>query len=84
MNKVRWVGTENPASSAYAAAAMNAPPATANLGGDRRGGQRRSSQDSAAALRPASMVMCRPEIEIKCVRPVAENSCQSSRAGFDK
>ena len=83
---VRWAGTPQPANSAYKAASNKPPQAPALLAGSARQragvnlAERRHSQPITSDAAQANMVMCRPEMLIKCATPVALKTSQSARS----
>ncbi len=83
MYSVLCAGTPKPASSTYSKA-MPAPANAAAFCAGRRSGncapvknECRHSQNTRLANRPAIIVICNPEIDIKCEIPVRLNTFQS-------
>ena len=83
---VRCAGTPQPENSAYMVASTKPPQAPALTAGTARQSagvnraERRQSQPITNDRPQANIVMCRPEMLIKCATPVALKTSQSARS----
>ena len=83
---VRCAGTPQPENKAYSVASNKPPTAPAVAAGSHRHSagvrltERRHSQASNKDATQANMVMCKPEIDIRCATPVARKTSQSARS----
>ena len=84
MYSVRWAGMPKPASSTYSTATSAPANAATFCAGSSSGNcaavkkERRHRIAATSAARPATIVMCRPEMEIRWPTPVRLNTSQSA------